>query len=139
MFQLRQTIAIVFSILSLSIANAETCTLNALAINPIAPGQNDIFIGKSNLIELQFKNEKTEGIVEVFPEPPLTIKNQKLKTSCSIDGGIWVRKSVFISNNDSVIVTQEYSGSNDFLIFYNTENCKKIAEIDVSNSSFEIN
>ena len=138
MFQIRQLIIGTFAILSVTIVNAGTCTLSILPINPIAPERTDIFIGESKLIEVQFRNEKTEGNVEVFPESPFIVKNHKLNTTCFIDGGVWVRKSVFVSNNDSVVVTQEFSGSNDSLNFYDVRTCKKINEIDVSNSTWVI-
>lgn len=138
MFQIRQFVISTFVILSATIVSAETCILSPLPINPMTPERTDIFIGKSKLIDVQFINEKTEGSVEVFPEPPLIIKNHKLKTTCSIDGGVWIRKSVFVSANDGVVVTQEFSGSNDSLNFYDAKTCKKINEIDVSNSTWEI-
>lgn len=138
MFQIRQLVIGAFAILSVTIVNAGICILSPLPINPIAPERTDIYIGTSKLVEVQFRNEKTEGNVEVFPEPPLIVKNRKNNTTCSIDGGVWVRKSVFVSNNDSVVVTQEFSGSNDSLNFYDARTCKKINEIDVSNSTWEI-
>ncbi|WP_414674928.1 hypothetical protein [Limnobacter sp.] len=44
------------------------------------------------------------------------------------------RACVYVSRNASVLVTQEYSGSNDALSFYNTQTCQRVASVDVSKS-----
>lgn len=127
---------VLFSVFRLAVARE--CALTALPINPIAADRSDFFVGISGKLELRFVNDKTAGEVTVFPEPPLLITNLASKANCAIDGGVWVRKSVFVSQDNKVLVTQEFSGSNDFLIFYNTETCQKLYEIDVSNSNWSI-
>lgn len=139
MKRIRLVIISTFLTLSASSASASPCKLEILPINPISPERSDIFVGKSNLIELQFKNEKSSGTVEVFPESPLIVKQLKSNTSCAIEGGIWIRKFVFISADNHILITQEYTGSNDSLNFYDTQTCKKMKEIDVSQSSVNIN
>lgn len=138
MLRLGQLIIGTLSIFSATVVYAGACTLSPLPINPVTSTHADTFIGQSQWVDVEFKNEKMQGDVETFPEPPLIIRNRKSNTTCSIDGGIWVRKSVFISQNADVVVTQEYSGSNDFLNFYNTATCKKMNEINVSNSTWKI-
>lgn len=130
-------LAILFS-LSFS-TSASTCSFSKMEINPITPENNNIFSGKSDFVEIRFNSEKDDANVSVFPEPPLTIINKRLGTECNIAGGTWVRGSVFISNDTSMLATQEFSGSNDSLIFYSTATCKKITTIDISNSSWELN
>ena len=138
MIQLRNVIAGISVFFSIATAHAGACSLAPLSIGPIAPGRINTFVGKTNGIEVRFINERTEGNIDVFPEPPLTIQNNTTNTTCTIDGGVWVRKSVFVSTDGAVLVTQEYSGSNDFLNFYDTHNCEKLHTIDVSNSAWEI-
>ncbi|MEQ1621763.1 MAG: hypothetical protein ABL919_10175 [Methylococcales bacterium] len=137
-FLLRQIVFVLFAMLSTSTVKAGCCTLTNVPINPMSPDRTDIYIGQSNMVELQFRNDKVTGTVEVFPEPPLTINNRKSNTSCAIEGGVWARNGVFISNDDSVVVVHEFSGSNDSLNFYNTQTCKKLNEIDISNSTWNI-
>lgn len=119
-------------------ASAGSCSFSKIAINPITPENNSIFAGQSDFVEIRFNSEKDDANVAVFPEPPLVIINKKLGTECHIEGGVWVRGSVFISSNTSTLATQEFSGSNDSLIFYSTATCKKISAIDISNSSWEL-
>ncbi len=112
--------------------------LEHIAIEPIAPDRNDVYVGASELIEVQFSNFKTDGPVEAFPEPPLIVHDRRSKTSCSIDRGVWSRKSVFISHDGSVLVTHEFSGSNDALNFYDTKTCSRRRSLDVSNATWVI-
>lgn len=135
---LRQFTFVIFAILFTANVNAGSCTLINLPINPISPEPSDIYTGQSSVVEVQFHNDKVTGTVDVFPEPPLTINNRKFNTSCAIDGGVWARNAVYISNDDSVVVMHEFSGSNDSLNFYSTQSCKKLNEIDISNSTWNI-
>ena len=119
-------------------ANANDCKFVRVEINPIAPGRTDIFIGRTEQIEVRFDNDKTDGTIEVFPEPPMTVISRRSKTKCFIDGGVWVRNSVYASDNNEILMTHEFSGSNDSLNFYNVQTCQRINQIDVSNSTWEI-
>ena len=129
-------LAILFS-LSLS-TSASTCSFSKIEINPVTPENNNIFSGKSEFVEIRLNSEKDDANVSVFPEPPLIIINNKTGTECHINGGAWVRSSVFISSNTSMLATQEFSGSNDSLIFYSTATCRKITTIDISNATWEL-
>jgi hypothetical protein len=121
-----------------SAASACACVLEHIAIDPIAPDRTDVYVGASELIEVRFSNFKTSGPVETFPEPPLIVQDRRSKVSCSIDGGVWSRQSVFVSRDGSVLVTHEFSGSNDTLNFYDTKTCARRHSLDVSNATWSI-
>ena len=109
------------------------------AIEPAAAEPTDTYVGKTASLELRFHNDKTSGAVEVFPEPPLVVKHLPTQRECRIDdGGIWVRQHVYASTQGQVLVTHEYSGSNDQLVFYDTRTCAKLASIDVSNKTWAV-
>ncbi|MEW5757786.1 MAG: hypothetical protein AB1810_15970 [Pseudomonadota bacterium] len=109
-----------------------------IQIDPIQPSRLDVFVGKGNTIALEFHNENPNPAVDVFPEPPLTVRHIPSGHSCEIDGGVWVRRSVYLSADEATLLVQEYSGSNDHLVFYRTRSCKKIHEIEVSGALWKI-
>jgi hypothetical protein len=121
-----------------ALASGANCALTRVSIDPIDSNRTDLFVGKGKTIEVQFRNESTRPVVDVFPEPPLTVSNQASGRSCEIDGGVWVRKSVFLSPDEKILVVQEFSGSNDHLVFYDTNTCEKRREIDVSTAQWKI-
>lgn len=116
------------------------CSLESVHIEPETQNErSDIYLGKTKFLELRFRNEKTDGLVEVFPEPPVVIRQLATPVECVIDeGGIWVRRHVYASDDGHVVVTNEYSGSNEDLVFYETRTCEKRASIDVSNAKWVI-
>jgi hypothetical protein len=120
------------------ISSANACTFINLPITPLSPEKIDTFLGITEIIDVRFNNEKTEGNIEVFPDSPLIITNRKTNSACSIDGGVWVRKDIYVSDDSTVILAHEFSGSNDFLTFYDARDCKKIGEIDISNSVWRV-
>lgn len=136
MFLRLNTVAIISVIISTSSANA--CTFINLPINPISPEKIDTFLGKSEFVDIKFNNEKTEGNIEVFPDSPLIVTNKKTNSTCSIDGGVWVRKDIYVSDDNAIIMAHEFSGSNDFLSFFDTRSCKKTGEINISNSMWRV-
>lgn len=134
----KQLFAFLFIVFSTYPAFACDCTLTHIPINPIEPTRNNIFVGKAATLELQFHNESTKQVVDVFPEPPLTIRHSASGTSCDINGGTWVRQSVYLSTDEKILVVQEFSGSNDQLVFYETATCKKRSEVDISGARWMI-
>ena len=131
----RWCIASITTTLLLFSANGQAragCGLTALPIDPINDSRTDLFIGKGKTIELEFINMATGPVIDVFPEPPLIVRNQSTGRSCEIDGGIWVRKHVYLSANEKQLLLLEYSGANEFLKLYDTATCKQRREIDVS-------
>lgn len=138
MCRVKQLFATAISLFLISHATASTCSYSRIEIKSLNPEKNDIFAGSLDFIEIRFHSDKNDSEVAVFPEPPLTIVNTAQKSHCAIDGGAWVRKAVFISNDKSTVAAQEFSGSNDFLNFYSTRTCRKIAMVDISNSTWEL-
>jgi|GEM_PF-2339395 len=56
------------------------------------------FIGKGQRISILFNNE-TEGpehLIDVFPDPPLTLRDNQSNTSCDITEGVFGYVSMFI-------------------------------------------
>ena len=117
---------------------AATCQLQNLKVGPLLAGKFDVFQAKSKHLDLRFSSASDSAEVDAFPEPPLTVIHHETGKQCQIDGGIWVRKDVFVSLDEQVLMTHEYSGANDFLVFYNTGDCSKLHELDVSASKWQI-
>lgn len=105
-----------------------------------APGDpSGEYLAKRGSIEIVFRDFGSQHPVEVFPEPPLIVRDLGTGRECRIEeGGIWVRDAVFLSADGSTLVVKEYSGSNDWLAFYGTADCGKKAEIDLSAARWEI-
>jgi hypothetical protein len=114
------------------------CQLQALPVMPLSAERNDIYVGKADNIEIRFINEKKQGEVAVFPEPPLTVLHVVQGTQCEINGGIWRRNAIWLGAHGKTLMTLEYSGSNDQLLFYDTQTCRMTGTIDVSNAKYEI-
>jgi hypothetical protein len=115
------------------------CTLLPVVIKPAAVEPTDTYIGKTAQLELHFHNEEMSGAVDVFPEPPLLVKQLQTQTECAIkEGGVWVRQHVYAGAEGRMLVTHEYSGSSGELNFYDTRTCKKRASVDVSNLKWVI-
>ncbi|MFZ6654850.1 hypothetical protein [Undibacterium sp. TJN19] len=124
--------------LCLGNSHAASCSLKNLLVKPVTPGKKDVFHGETSGVEIRFTSLADDAEVDVFPEPPLLITQKQTNRQCEINGGIWVRKDVYLSQNEQVLVTHEYSGSNDFLMFYKTSDCSKIQEIDISYAKWKI-
>lgn len=118
---------------------SDACFLQPVPIQPAASEPTDTYVGRTAALELRFHNDKTSGPVDVFPEPPLTVKQLGNQTECAIqDGGIWVRRHVWASADGRTLVTHEYSGSNDELVFYDTRSCARTAAIDVTGTQWTV-
>lgn len=113
------------------------CQLNLLPIEPLAPDQRGIYVGKQGGVEVRFINEK-DGEPEAFPEPPMTIANLASGSRCEVDGGIWLRKAIYLSADGKMLMAQEYSGSADQLNFYDTRTCRKTGVLDVSQATWHL-
>lgn len=105
-----------------------------LDIAPSSPDSSKDFVGERGRVKVHFQNFNERGDVEVFPEPPMTL--QVGDGRCDVDGGIWVRNSVYLSGSGRVLMVQEYSGSADELVFYATQSCKEELRIDVSGAKW---
>jgi hypothetical protein len=107
-----------------------------LDIAPSTPGSTKDFVGGQGRIKVHFQNFNERADVEAFPEPPMTI--QAGDARCDVDGGVWVRNSVYLSGSGRVLMVQEYSGSSDELVFYSTQTCKEERRIDVSGAKWAL-
>ncbi len=127
-----------------SMAHADSCRFENIEVKPMLAGKYDVFQAKTRHLDIRCSSTANDAHVDAFPEPPLQIINSKTSTDtstntqCAINGGIWVRKDVFVSQDEHILITHEYSGSNDFLMFYKTDDCSKVQEIDVSYAHWKI-
>ena len=120
-------------------ASRAACVLSRVAVEPTQGQPDDRFVGRQGRTELVFHNEKRGGSVEIFPEPPLIVRNVETKQECRIEeGGIWTRAEVFLNSESNTLMVREYSGSNDWLAFYDTSNCAKVAGIDISKAKWAL-
>ncbi|WP_186945931.1 hypothetical protein [Undibacterium hunanense] len=119
-------------------AQAAACKLEHIPVTPLKPGSYDTFHALAKSVELRFHSDTNDPEVDAFPEPPLQVLHNATHQQCEINSGIWVRKDVYLSQDEQVLVTHEYSGSNDFLMFYKTADCSKLHELDVSISKWQI-
>jgi hypothetical protein len=88
---------------------------------------------------LTFTNERPQEDVNAFPEPPIEIRDTATGRGCDIeDGGIWRRDTVFLGADEQMLVVLEFSGSNDWLAFFDTTSCARVGEVDVSIARWEV-
>ncbi|MBC3911186.1 hypothetical protein [Undibacterium umbellatum] len=118
--------------------HAASCKLESIPVTPLKPGQYETFHAKAKSVELRFHSDANNPEVDAFPEPPLQVLHSANQSQCGINSGIWVRKDVYLSQDEQVLVTHEFSGSNDFLMFYKTGDCSKLHELNVSASRWKI-
>jgi len=99
------------------------------------------FIADGQRIAILFQNDSDTAAsdIDIFPEPPVTIRDKKKNTSCEIsEGGIWVRTEVYLTADERYILMNEYSGSGSDLISYDTSTCLKTKQLDVSGMNWRI-
>ncbi len=119
-------------------AHSLTCSYRALAIEPTSAVRAELYKGSGKNVEVSFKNEEFEKPVEAFPESSMKLRRLDSGAQCEIEGGIWVRSAVFLSNDERMVIAKEFSGSNEQLSFYDTKNCKLKAKVDVSNRAWKV-
>jgi hypothetical protein len=118
--------------------SSKACELAHITIQPEKAENGEMYSGQSNGVRVSFHNYRTTGAVTAFPEPPMVITTLKSGAHCDVDGGIWSRNGVYVSSDGKVLVTDEYSGSYDGLVFRDVNTCKKINELDVSEAHWSI-
>jgi len=99
------------------------------------------FIGNGQRISVLFKNDTQgpEQSIDVFPEPPLRLRDKQNNSACEIsDGGIWSRDQVYLSNDEHYLLVSEYSGSSGWLVSYDTRTCEPFQRLDISNLKWTI-
>lgn len=114
------------------------CAMAPLPVDPVDASRRDVYAGKGKAVEVSFRNLSERAEVDVFPEPPMTLRRLRSGRVCEVDGGAWARRSLHLSTDERVLLVQEYSGSNDRLVFYDTATCKRRAEIDVSGAQWSV-
>jgi hypothetical protein len=121
------------SLLCISCARAGSIT--PLEIKPISSTQSDIYVGVGTKVEVRFVNEVREGAVDSFPEVPLTILDRATNQKCEInEGGIWMRRGVYLGAGERVLLVHEFSGSSGDLVLYETSTCRKLQAMDISGA-----
>lgn len=112
----------------------ESCNFTHIPVTSTELSRNEIYTGSGQHVEIQFFNEDAPNPVDVFPEPKVIIKNKFSNKQCAITEGhgIWVGESVYLSDKESVLLLEEYSGSNASLLFFDTQSCHQLAVIDIS-------
>lgn len=119
-------------------AQSRACELARITIQPETVENGEIYSGQLQGVRVSFHNYRTSGAVTAFPEPPLVITTLKDGRHCEADGGVWARDGVYVSHDGKTLVTAEYSGSYDGLVFRDVRTCKKVAELDVSDAHWTI-
>ena len=113
------------------------CSFKRLVIAPITPGHSEIYPGDARTLRIRFHNYTQSDTVTAFPEPPLEIIQLRTQKQCSItEGGIWVRDSIFLSSDERLLMSLEYSGESNHLLIYDTASCGRVGDIDVSGAAW---
>jgi len=132
----RVIVAYCVFLVSASYGLAAECAFKRVPIELLDPSSRAVYSGKAKTVELRFSNFRANDPVDVFPESPLRLTHLGLNSTCEIDGGIWIRAHVYLSRDEKTLLTREYSGNNEQLMFYATSNCRKLAEVDVTDARF---
>lgn len=122
----------------INVKDKQSCNLKAFILSPRKARHSDQaieFVGGGSVMLVIVKDESTSSPGDIFPEPPLTVQNIKLRKKCQIDGGIWVNGQMYLSQDEKTLVLFSYAGSSGYLDFYKTGNCRQFAHIDVSGES----
>jgi hypothetical protein len=95
-----------------------------------------IFVGETKTLELHFftytYGEQRASQIDGFTEIPVTITNRKTFRSCAIDGGIWVRKEIYLSADERILILGEHSGAYGGLTAYDTQTCREIRRMETA-------
>lgn len=119
-------------------AAGASCGYTALDVKAPDAARISPYVGQGQRIEVQFDNESTDAQIETFPESNLKIRRRDSKAVCEVDGGIWVRSAVYASRSERVLAAKHFSGSNEFLGFYDTRTCAVKTQIDVSGRAWRL-
>ena len=111
------------------------CNWAAVVVEPIG---NGIFAGTSSAVQVRLRDERPDGRIEVFADSDLELRQLPSGAACSLSGGIWARRSLFVSGDGRTVVVLESSGSNDSLAFVDVSTCTRVGAVDVSNSHWQL-
>jgi hypothetical protein len=109
------------------------CGYRALAIEPETSA---LYVGAGERVRVEFDNYRLDGEVDSFPEPPLRISQNGV--SCKVDGGIWLRKGVYLDVAERHLLVQSFSGSGGELTVYDTASCAELARIELPEASWAV-
>jgi len=121
-------------------ADAPSCTFTRVPVISTDAKQNEYYVARGRAFAIQFQNEDAPNPAKVFPEPKVIIANTGAHSRCEITGepGIWSGDDVYLNDAESVVLLNEYGGSNAFLKLFDTATCGRIAELDVSGKLWKI-
>ena len=106
----------------------------------IARCGDGLFCGAGKQVHIEFTADQSRPNPDQFPEPPLTIRRNDGSVRCSVaEGGIWVRASVYLREDEEVLLVEEYSGAGTDLVQYATDDCCEVRRIDVSDRVWALN
>ena len=104
----------------------------------IEPAEAGVYAARTRLFEVRLRDRREDAQVEVFAGSAIEIRRLSDGQACSVEGDVWARCFVFVSANKRTLMVLESSGSNDSLLFVDTRNCMRRAEIDVSSARWEV-
>lgn len=105
------------------------CEYQTVHIAAVAPRE---FVGRVGTVEIRLSSARDGAQVESFPDSKLVIGRPG--SSCEAEGGVWQRRGIFVAGDGRTVAAIESSGSNDVLVFLDTESCQRAGAIDVSNA-----
>ena len=110
------------------------------ALSPTTPDSPRIFAGEGSKIEVRFRtySEAQSADIDSFPEPPVTVLNATEKTRCTIGGGNWARKDIYLSADERYLILGEFNAASDALVSYDTKTCREIKRLDVSGKRWDL-
>lgn len=108
-----------------------------LAANGSTPGT---FTAAGERIEVRFTNENPNiAEPDAFPEPPAILLDKVSGRRCLIeDGGIWAREPMYLSLDETRLLTYETSGSSGDLMVYDTRTCQRLLSRDISGQRMAV-
>lgn len=108
-----------------------------LVADASAPG---VFAAAGERIEVRFTHENpTIAEPDAFPEPPATLLDKTSGRRCRIEeGGIWAREPLYLSRDETRLLTYEFSGSSGDLRVYDTRTCQRLLSRDISGQRMAI-
>jgi hypothetical protein len=118
-------------------ADGDDCQFRKLEIADTQAPQHAHYRAAGKTIALEFASDLGRD-TDVFPDPP-TIRNLQSNTSCDLPAdGIWVRKHVYLTDDERRVLADVYSGSWEALVVYDTATCSKLGEFALERRLLEL-
>jgi len=114
-------------------ATVSACRYGPIAITSTAPRR---FVGRAGALEVRLTSERDGTDIESFPDSALAIRRADGR-GCEAEGGVWQRSGVYVADDGRTVAAIESSGSNDLLVFFDSASCRRVGEIDVSNTRWQ--